>query len=159
MVLRQVVDRFEKKSPICVMAKVAMENVLSAERLDSIFENTAERQENKELMFSAVVDIMGLVACKIQPSVHAGYQAKQEELGITAKALYEHGCFPVWTTLYKALEAPEFYDMQPGLRNIVLIIQVYGNLSVSFHAGYRFDSYFLCHIMVSFLIKFYNFVG
>ncbi len=32
-----------------------MENVLSAERLDSIFENTAERQENKQLMFSGIV--------------------------------------------------------------------------------------------------------
>jgi len=89
MVFRQVVDRFERKSPICVMAKIALENVLSAERLDSIFEDAAERQENKELLFSTVADIMGLVVCKIQPSVHAGYQAKQEELGVTVKALYD----------------------------------------------------------------------
>lgn len=89
MILRDVVDRFESKSPICVMAKVAMENVLSAERLDLMFENTAERQANKQLMFSAVVDIMGLVACKIQPSVHAAYLEKKEELGVTAKALYD----------------------------------------------------------------------
>ncbi|MCH8839138.1 MAG: hypothetical protein IH831_00380 [Planctomycetes bacterium] len=33
MILRDVVDRLESKSPICVMAKAAMENVLSAERL------------------------------------------------------------------------------------------------------------------------------
>lgn len=89
MILRDVVDRFERKAPICVMAKVALECVLSAERLDSIFESTAERQENKELMFSSIAEIMGLVACKIQPSVHAGYQAKQEELGVTVKALYD----------------------------------------------------------------------
>ena len=59
MILRDVVDRFESKSPICVMAKAAMENVLSAERLDLMFENTAEQQANKQLMFSAVVDSMG----------------------------------------------------------------------------------------------------
>jgi hypothetical protein len=89
MILREVVERFEKKAPICVMVRAAMENVLSAERLDSLFEGAAERQQNKQLMFSAVADIMGLVACKIHPSVHAGYQAKKEELGVTAKALYD----------------------------------------------------------------------
>jgi len=89
MIIRELVDRFESKSPICLMARAAMENVFSAERLDSMFENTAERQENKALMFSSVADIMGLVACKIQPSVHAAYQAKKEELGVTVKALYD----------------------------------------------------------------------
>jgi hypothetical protein len=40
-------------------------------------------------MFSTVADIMGLVACKIHPSVHAAYQAKKEEVAVTAKALYD----------------------------------------------------------------------
>lgn len=89
MILREMVERFEKKAPIAVMLRAAMENVLSAERLDALFEDAAEQQENKELMFSTVADIMGLVACKIHPSVHAGYQAKKEEIGVTAKALYD----------------------------------------------------------------------
>jgi IS4 transposase len=89
MILREVVERFQKEAPIAVMARAAMENVLSAERLDSLFDKTAERQENKELMFSTVADIMGLVACKIHPSVHASYQARKEEIGVTAKALYD----------------------------------------------------------------------
>ncbi len=54
MILRDVVDRFEKEAPISVMVRLAMEHVLSAERLDSIFEDTAERQENKQLMVSSV---------------------------------------------------------------------------------------------------------
>jgi Transposase DDE domain len=89
MILREVVERFEKKAPVCVMVRAAMENVLSAERLDALFEQAADRQENKRLMFSTVADIMGLVACKIQPSVYAGYQARKEEVGVTAKALYD----------------------------------------------------------------------
>lgn len=89
MILREVVERFEKKAPIAVMVRAAMENALSAERLDALFERTAEHQTNKELMFSTVADIMGLVACKIHPSVHAGYQAKREEIHVTAKALYD----------------------------------------------------------------------
>ena len=62
MILREMVERFEEKAPIAVMVRAAMENVLSAERLDALFEDAAERQENKELMFSTVADIMGLVA-------------------------------------------------------------------------------------------------
>lgn len=89
MILREMIERFEKKMPVCVMVRATMENVLSAERLDAMFENAAERQENKRLLFSTVADIMGLVACKIHPSVHATYQAKKEQIGVTAKALYD----------------------------------------------------------------------
>jgi hypothetical protein len=89
MILNDVINRFEKKAPVCVMVRAAMENILSAERLDTLFEKNADQQKNKKLMFSTVVDIMGLVACKIHPSPHAAYQAKQEEAAVTAKALYD----------------------------------------------------------------------
>jgi hypothetical protein len=89
MILRELVERFTRQAPICTMIRAAMENVLSEERLNGLFEATAERQENKELMFSTVADLMGLVACKIHPSLHAAYQAKQEQVGVTAKALYD----------------------------------------------------------------------
>ena len=89
MILREMVERFEKRAPICTMIRAAMENVLAAERLDALFEDAAQRQENKTLLFSTVADVMGLVACKIHPSVHAAYQAKQEQVGVTAKAVYD----------------------------------------------------------------------
>ena len=89
MILRELIERFEKKAPVCIMVRATMENVLSAERLDALFEDAAHRQENKRLMFSAVADIMGLVACRIHPAVHAAYQAKKEQIGVTAKALYD----------------------------------------------------------------------
>jgi hypothetical protein len=89
MILREVVERFEKKAPVCVMVRAAMENLLSPEWLNALFETTAEQQANKKLMFSTVVDIMGLVACQIHPSPHAAYQAKREEVAVTAKALYD----------------------------------------------------------------------
>ena len=89
MILQEVIDRFEKKAPVSVMVRATMENVLSVERLDALFEKAADRQENKRLMFSTVADLMGLVACKIHPSLHAAYQAKKEEVAVTAKALYD----------------------------------------------------------------------
>jgi hypothetical protein len=89
MILREVIERFENKAPVCVMVRATMENVLSAERLNALFDRAADQQENKRLMFSTVADLMGLVACKIYPSPHAAYQAKKEEVAVTAKALYD----------------------------------------------------------------------
>ena len=87
MILREMVERFEQQAPVCTMIRAAMENVLAAERLDALFEAAADRQENKTLLFSTVADLMGLVACKIHPSMHAAYQAKQAQVGVTAKAV------------------------------------------------------------------------
>ena len=89
MILREMVERFERQAPICVMIRAALENVLEADRLDALFGEVAVRQENKKLLFSTVADLMGLVACKIHPTVHAAFQAKKEQVGVTAKALYD----------------------------------------------------------------------
>ena len=89
MILREMVDRLGEKCPFSVMLRATLENVLSPERVNTIFENNAERQSNQTLMFSTVADIMGLVACRMYPSVNAAYRAKLEEAGVTAKALYD----------------------------------------------------------------------
>lgn len=88
MLVQELIKRFESKAPITVMVRATLENVLSAGRLDSIFEKYAERQRNKTLMFSTVADIMGMVACRIHPSAHAAFQA-QNEVGVRVKALYD----------------------------------------------------------------------
>ena len=89
MILRSLIERFEKQAPITVMSRAALENALSAERLDALFEKHAQRQTNRELLFSTVADIMGLVACRIHPSPHAAFQARAEELSVTVKSLYD----------------------------------------------------------------------
>lgn len=89
MILKDVIDRCEKKAPISCMMRMAMENIFSAESLDRLFENTAERQENRQLLFSTLVDMMGLVACRVHPSMHAAYQKRKSEVGVTAKAVYD----------------------------------------------------------------------
>jgi IS4 transposase len=89
MIVREIMERMEQRAPMCVMLRALLENIFAAERLDRLFEKTAQLQENKTLLFSTVADIMGLVALKIQPSVHAAYQAREAEIGVTAKALYD----------------------------------------------------------------------
>ena len=89
MILRELVERFESKAPFSTMFRATLENILAEDRLNAIFNATAERQRTGELLFSTVADIMGSVACRMQPSVHAAYQARIEEISVTAKAIYD----------------------------------------------------------------------
>lgn len=89
MVLSEVFDLFVKQSPVTVMVRATMENVLSVERLDSLFARTAVRQRPSELLFSLVADLMGTVVCGVRPSMHAAFQARSDEIDVTIKALYD----------------------------------------------------------------------
>ena len=89
MVLSEVFDLFVKQSPVTVMVRATMENVLSAERLDELFARTAVRQRPSELLFSLVADLMGTVVCGVRPSMHAAFQARSEEISVSINALYD----------------------------------------------------------------------
>ena len=89
MVLNDVYESFVSDSPICVMARAALENVLAEDRLNAIFDQNAKRQRDGELMFSTVADMMGSVVCRIRPSINAAYVARAEEIDVTVKAVYD----------------------------------------------------------------------
>ncbi|QGJ68432.1 Transposase [Planctomycetales bacterium 10988] len=89
MILSEVFDLFVKQSPVTVMVRATMENVLSAERLDQLFAETAVRQRPSALAFSLVADLMGTVVCGVRPSMHAAFQANSEAIAVTIKPLYD----------------------------------------------------------------------
>lgn len=89
MIMQDLVDRFERKAPVCMMVRALLENTLSRERLDSIYSEYDHEQPEDVLLFSTLVGIMGLVATRVHPSVHAAYQAKCAEIAVTAKAVYD----------------------------------------------------------------------
>lgn len=89
MILRDVFLRFEKDSPVCVMVRAALENAFAADRLDALFEKTAEQQRSGELLFSTVADMMGAVVCQIRPSINAAYRAQADEMAVTVKSVYD----------------------------------------------------------------------
>jgi hypothetical protein len=86
--LNPVFDQFVKKSPISVMARGMMERVLDPQQLDEWFETTADQQYTRELLFSRVFDIMSQVVRGSHPSVHATYQAKKEDIGVSITSVY-----------------------------------------------------------------------
>lgn len=88
MYLEVVFERFAQKSPVTVMFRALMENALAPEVLNNIFAEHAEYQYEKKLLFSSVVNLMGLVVCKVQPAVSAAYRAIKDTLPVSLTALY-----------------------------------------------------------------------
>jgi hypothetical protein len=88
MVLRELVERFERHAPFAVMFRAILERTFAAERLDALFARHAQRQSQHEILFSTMVELMGSVAAKMQPSMNAAYKKQQAELSYSVNALY-----------------------------------------------------------------------
>src|SRR3954469_369879 len=88
MILGDVFERFAQDSPLSVMARGVIENALNPTLVDRLFQDVADKQYTKRLLFSSIVDLMGLVVCRIQPAVHAAYQAHAETIDATVQAVY-----------------------------------------------------------------------
>jgi IS4 transposase len=89
MVLDDLFERFARQSPVTVMVRAALEHALSPLAIDALFERTAERQYTRTLLFSSIVDLMGAVVARIQPTVNAAYRARAEALGVSIRAVYD----------------------------------------------------------------------
>ena len=70
----KALQRFVDQAPVCVMVRLAMERALGADAPDGLFRETARRQYEKELLFSAVVKLMMAVVCGSRRSVHDAYR-------------------------------------------------------------------------------------
>ena len=88
MLGEEIFDRFLQDAPVCVMVRAALEHVFTAEAVDVLFRTHSRQQYERELLFSSVVDVMSLVVVGVQPSVHAAYRRRREEIGVSVKSLY-----------------------------------------------------------------------
>jgi IS4 transposase len=89
MILGDVFERFVQDSPLSVMAQGVMEHALSPTVVDQLFEDVAEQQYTRKLLFSSIVDLMSLVVCRIQPAIHAAYQGQAETIEASLRAVYD----------------------------------------------------------------------
>jgi IS4 transposase len=89
MVFDRVFEPFIEASPVSVMFRGTLENVLSAERLDRLFAVTAQKQYLHELTFSTCVELLGLVVTQIRPSVNAAYRTRRERIRVSVQSLYQ----------------------------------------------------------------------
>ncbi|MCA9099418.1 MAG: IS4 family transposase, partial [Planctomycetaceae bacterium] len=88
MLAGEVFERFLREAPICVMLQATLENMFFAEAVNTLFQEHSRQQYERELLFSSVVDVMSLVVTGVHPSVHAAYQRRREEIGVSVKSLY-----------------------------------------------------------------------
>jgi hypothetical protein len=86
--INAIFERFVEQSPLTVMVRAIMERSFGREQMDKLFEETAEEQYTKTLLFSNVVGLMSLVVCGMYPSVGAAYQAYKKVVGVSKVALY-----------------------------------------------------------------------
>ena len=89
MVFSEVFERFVAETPACVMYRATMENMFAPAVIDDLFKRTAERQYERELLFSSLVSLVSRVVMRIHPSVHAAYQKSLGEISVSVKALYD----------------------------------------------------------------------
>lgn len=117
MLLSSVFEPFMESRPVCVMARGALERLLDADRLNALFEQTAQKQYTHELLFSTLVELMSEVALGKQPSVHAAYQSRREEIPASVTAVYgklKH----VETAVSEALVRDSFNRAAPVVRKL-----------------------------------------
>jgi len=88
MLLDTIFAPFIKERPICVMARVVLERLLDAPRIDALCARTAQQQYPRELMFSSLGQLMSEVVLGGHPTVHVAYQANKAAIGVSTTALY-----------------------------------------------------------------------
>ena len=86
--LGEMFARFVEKSPISVMVRSTLERVLGADQLDGWYEQTAQKQYTRELLFSTVYDLMSQVVFCIKPSLRAAYRGQEAEVGTSITSVY-----------------------------------------------------------------------
>ena len=84
----ELLNRIAKNAPVTVMTRALLENVLNTDFLDDIFQQHNQTQRNRHILFSFLVGLMLLVACKIRPKIHSAYKA-HETLPFTVDAVYD----------------------------------------------------------------------
>jgi IS4 transposase len=89
VILNDLFRPFVEQKPLCVMARGTLERLLDPQRLDALFEQTAQKQYTRELLFSTTVDLMGQVVLGRKPSVHAAYQAMIDRIPVSDTAVYD----------------------------------------------------------------------
>jgi hypothetical protein len=84
-----MIDLLCQKMPMSCLLRGLLERCFSAERVDGLFARHAREQYTRNLLFSTACEVLLLAVLRAQPSVHAAYQAREEELNVSAAALYD----------------------------------------------------------------------
>lgn len=88
MFLSKVFERFIDKSPVPVMLRGTLEFAFPPGCVDGLFRTNAVEQYEDDLLFSTVVDVLGLAVTGSRKSVNAAYLASKEQVQVSVTSLY-----------------------------------------------------------------------
>lgn len=88
MIHAKAFELFCEKSAVSVMARALMEDAFSATHLDETFAENVQQQQESDLPFSQLVDVMSLAVLQIRPSLHAAYTMKKGEVAVSIQSVY-----------------------------------------------------------------------
>jgi IS4 transposase len=89
MLLNPIFQTFVEKSPLSVMARATIANMLPASFLDEFFNTTAETGYTRSLLFSTTFDLMSLVVCGKAPHLQSAYNQIRDRVPVSLKCVYE----------------------------------------------------------------------
>ena len=137
MVLAKIFNPFIENSPVSVMVRGSMERLLSATWVDRVFEESAEGQYTRDLLFSSVFGLMCQVVLGRRKSIHAAYMPQMDEIGVSVTSVYNkiNGVTPTTGPpgSFNMLTDQEAQMINPPSRNFPLC---YSFISVS---SFQFD--------------------
>ena len=88
MLSRDIVDRFKKKRPVGLMARMALARLLAPEAINQVFYDNAQEQYERKIPFSALTELMAEVTLCLSPSVNAGYKKLKEKLAASRSCVF-----------------------------------------------------------------------
>jgi hypothetical protein len=88
MLLGKIFERFVASAPMCVAARAVLEAALRSDELDALFAKIAQRQYTRTLLFSACVELMSTVVCRVRNTLHAAYQGSPEAIAVSIQSVY-----------------------------------------------------------------------
>lgn len=86
--LPDIFTGFIKESAVTVMVRSLLERLLHPAQLDEWFDQTAESQYTRDLLFSSVFGLMLEVVCRVRPSVNRAYDAHVETIPVSLASVY-----------------------------------------------------------------------
>ena len=87
--MKELIENLAQKSPVAVMGHGLLENIFAPQKIDDIFREHRMKQRERDWLFSSIVDLMTLVACKVKPSIRAAYLEIQDSAPASLDALYK----------------------------------------------------------------------
>jgi hypothetical protein len=84
----RVFGQYETKSTFATLVRSVIQRVMPATTLDKLFNDNAQKQYQRTLLFSTVMELMSNVVLGTHPSLHNAYVDMKDDIPVALKSVY-----------------------------------------------------------------------